>query len=143
MSEHADELLAEARKRLGELEEKAAGELDWGDKLDLEPGDSFHGRFRGESTGRGKDGGEFGLVLFWDHDGKHRFTFVTAALRAELDTVRANVGDEIVVVRGDDRAFEVHGEPRTMHRYAVATRPSDAPLPDESAPPDLDDGIPF
>jgi hypothetical protein len=143
MSEHADELLAEARQRLAELEEKQAGDVDWGEKLDLQPGASFRGRYRGETTGTSKDGGEFGLVLLWGPDGEHRFTFVTAALRSELDTVRPDVGDEIVVVRGDDRAFEVNGEPRTMHRYAVAARPSEAALPGDPPVQDPDEGAPF
>jgi hypothetical protein len=68
---------------------------------------------------------------------------MTAALRSELDTARPNVGDDVVIVRGDDRAFEVNGEPRTMHRYAVAARPSEGPLPEGPPAQDPDEGIPF
>jgi hypothetical protein len=89
----------------------------------------------------------FGL---WDQDGKPRFHYKNAALQDEIDAARPGVGDEIVIVRGEDREYEVDGETRRAYRYAVRCKPSSAPLPalpapesDRPAEQPRDDGIPF
>jgi hypothetical protein len=149
MGEHGD-LLEEARARLHELEEAAGDEL--GDRVELEPGEHFAGRYRGQLTMRTKDGDQVMVVGLWDASSRPRFMYRRTALAAELEETRPSIGDEIVIVRGDDRVWETaDGEPRRMYRYSVAVRPSTeappeaasaaAPAPPPSEP--VDDGIPF
>jgi hypothetical protein len=125
---NGNELLTEARLRLQELEKQQPDdEIDWGERIELEPGDSFVGRWRGDTTGRSKDGGTFTVYLFWDRDGSHRFMFSTTRLSWEIDDLKPTVGDEIAVVRGTDLPAQSGKNP--TQRYAVRTRPSSDPLP--------------
>jgi hypothetical protein len=147
MSGQDDDLLEEARARLRELEELGGDEL--GDRVELEPGDHFAGRYRGELTMRTKDGDQVAVVGLWGADARSRFMYRPTMLAAELEETRPNVGDRIVIVRGDDRVWETaDGEARRMHRYSVAVRPSTEPLRGAVTPPTPgeladDDGIPF
>ena len=132
MSDDADALLAEARQRLQELEAIEPDEL--GERVDLEPGGHFVGRWRGEATMRTKGGEAVSVYALWDQDGKPRFAYKHAALVAEIEENRPEIGDEIVIVRGEDREFEAQGEQRRMYRYAARVRPSSEPLPGQAAP---------
>jgi hypothetical protein len=138
---NTDDLLEQTRARLRELEEQSRDSEELGDRVELAPGDYFRGRYRGEATMRTKGGDEITVVAVWDGDGKNRFHYENAGLRAELDAARPDVGDEIVIVRGQDVEFEKDGETRTMHRFAVRTKPSADPLPGGTEKPDAD--IPF
>jgi hypothetical protein len=142
-----DVLLTEARLRLQELEKKQGDEIDWGERIELDPGDSFVGRWKGETEGRSKDGGTFTVYLFWDGDGKRRFMFETVRLGWEIRDLAPAVGDEVAVVRGTDLPAQSGRSP--TQRYAVRSRPCSDPLP-ETAQPDedgeqlaVDDDIPF
>jgi hypothetical protein len=88
---------------------------------------------------RTKEGEAILVFALWDTDGRHRFHYRNAALVTEIDASRPDVGDEIVIVRGEDVEFEKAGETRTMHRYAVRVKPSPDPLPggasDHDEPP--------
>lgn len=129
MSEHTDELLEQTRRRLQELESRQEDdEVDWGERIELEPGDSFVGRWKGETEGRTKDGGAFTVYLFWDRDGKRRFMFQTARLGWEIRDLVPAVGDEIAVVRGTDLPAQSGKNP--TQRYAVRARPCSDPLPE-------------
>jgi hypothetical protein len=128
-----DDLLNEARRRLQELEEAEGDEL--GDRVDLQPGEHFAGRYRGEVTMMTKDGDSVPVVGLWGEDGRARFHYKNASLVSELDDVRPSVGDALVIVRGEDREYESGGELRRMHRYSVATRPCSDPLPGSTTPP--------
>jgi hypothetical protein len=148
MSEHTDELLEQTRRRLQELESKQEDdEVDWGERIELDPGESFVGRWKGETEGRNKEGGTFIVYLFWDRDGKRRFMFQTARLGWEIRDLAPAVGDEIAVVRGADLPAQSGKNP--TQRYAVRARPSSDPLPktekaDESgAQLGADDEFPF
>jgi hypothetical protein len=136
-TEGTDDLLEQTRARLRELEEQSRDSDELGDRVELAPGDYFRGRYRGETTMRTKDGEEITVVALWDVGGKHRFHYQNAGLISELDAAKPDVGDEIVIVRGQDVAFEKGGETRTMHRYAVRTKPSAAPLPGGAEKPDI------
>jgi hypothetical protein len=144
----ADDLLERARERLRELEETAVDEL--GDRVELQPGEHFRGRWRADEVSmRTKNGETFSVYGLWDAEGKPRFHYRNAALADEIDSVRPNVGDEVLILRGEkDREFELDGETKKAHRYAVRCKPSTAPLPalpsgDQPAEPEPDDGIPF
>jgi len=147
----SDELLTEARLRLQELEQQQADdEIDWGERVELEPGDSFIGRWRGDAIGRSKEGGAFTVYLFWDREGEHRFMFQTTRLGWEIDDLKPAVGDEIAVVRGTDLPAQSGRNP--TQRYAVRARPCSDPLPGEAdvqrenegaAQLAVDDDIPF
>jgi hypothetical protein len=135
-----DELLAEARARLHELEEQGGESDELGERVELAPGDYFRGRFRGEAAMRTKEGDLITVVALWDNDDRPRFHYRNRSLADELELSRPTIGDEIVIVRGDDVEFEAQGEQRRMHRYSVAVRNSGAPLP--GAPSDSEK-IPF
>jgi hypothetical protein len=137
-----DDLLEQARARLRELEEQDTGD-ELGERVELGPGGYFRGRFRGEATMVNKEGERIPVVALWDVDGRHRFHYRNAGLVAELDASRPDVGDEIVIVRGEDVEFEAQGEQRRMHRYAVRVKPSSEPLPGAAAAQDEDDEFPF
>jgi hypothetical protein len=127
-----DDLLEQARERLRELEETAVDEL--GDRIELQPGQHFLGKWRTDEVSmRTKDGETFTVYGLWDVEGKPRFHYRNAALVVEIEANRPSVGDAIVIVRGEDREFEVDGEKRTVHRYAVRCRSSSIPLPALSA----------
>jgi hypothetical protein len=138
----ADELLEQARRRLDELEE-AADEL--GERIELAPGEHFLGRFRGAATMVNKEGETIEVVGFWDEQGRPRFHYRNAAIVAELDALAPlEIGAEIVLIRGEDHHFETKdGQPRTMHRYSMAARPSSQPLPGAESKPDDEDDVPF
>jgi hypothetical protein len=138
---NTDDLLEQARARLRELEEQDTGD-ELGERVALAPGDYFRGRFRGEATMVNKEGERIPVVALWDLDGRLLFHYRNASLVAELDASRPEIGDEIVIVRGEDVEFEAQGGQRTMHRYAVRVRPSTEPLPGEAAQ-DEDSEFPF
>jgi hypothetical protein len=142
MSTSSEDLLAQAQARLQELEQLGDGG-DLGDRVELESGEHFAGRFRGEATMHAKDGDSFPVIALWDEDGGLRFHYRNAALVEELLECDPAIGDELVIVRGQDYAFEVNGEPRTKHRYAVRIRPSPDPLPGRGEQPADDDEVPF
>jgi hypothetical protein len=143
----SDELLTEARLRLQELEKQQKDdEVDWGDRIELQPGDSFVGRWKGETEGHNKDGGTFTVYLLWDRDGKRRFMFQTTRLGWEIRDLAPAVGDEIAVVRGTDLLAQSGRSP--TQRYAVRSRPCSDPLPETPSETGgeqlaVDDDIPF
>jgi hypothetical protein len=141
----ADDLLKQARERLRELEETEPDEL--GQRVELAVGDYFQGRWRGEGTMKTKEGDTFPVYLLWDREGKARFHYRNAALVDEIDAAQPSIGDEIVIVRGEDREYEVEGETRRAYRYAAKVQPSSAPLPalapGGDQPALRDDDIPF
>jgi hypothetical protein len=139
---NTDDLLEQARARLRELEEQDSEGGELGDRVELAVGDYFRGRFRGEATMVNKEGERIAVVALWDVDGRLRFHYRNAGLVAELDASRPDVGDEIVIVRGEDVEFEAQGEQRRMHRYAVRVKSSTEPLPG-NATPDEDSEFPF
>jgi hypothetical protein len=127
-----DDLLNEARRRLEELEEVEGDEL--GDRVELQPGEHFAGRYRGPVTMMTKDGDSVPVVGLWGEDGRVRFHYKNASLVSELDEVMPDIGDKIVIVRGEDREYETGGELRRMHRYSVAKGRCSDPLPGARAP---------
>lgn len=144
---NTDELLEQTRRRLQELESRQEDdEVDWGERVELEPGDSFVGRWKGETEGRTKEGGAFTVYLFWGRDGKRRFMFQTARLGWEIRDLQPAIGDEVAVVRGSDLPAQSGKNP--TQRYAVRARPCSDPLPeaekaDESAQLAAGDEFPF
>jgi hypothetical protein len=139
---NTDDLLEQARTRLRELEEQDSEGGELGDRVELAPGDYFRGKYRGEVFMRTKEGDELPVVALLDLDGRNRFHYRNAGLVTELDTCRPEIGDEIVIVRGEDVEYESQGEQRRMHRYAVRVKPSSEPLPGPAASTE-DDEFPF
>jgi hypothetical protein len=129
-----DDLLGEAQARLREQEENSNEEL--GERVALERGEHFLGRWRGEITMHTKDGDSFPVYGLWDSEGQPRFHYRNAALADEIAECNPAIGDVIVIVRGEeDYEFEFEGESRTKHRYAVRTRSSSEPLPGKAEIP--------
>lgn len=138
-----DALLEQARARLRELEEQADTGDELGERITLEPGEHFLGRYRGEAEMRTRDGETITVFAFWDSNGGKRFHYQNAALVHEIDAAKPAIGDDVVLVRGEDREFEVQGEQRTMHRFAVRSRPNPNPPPGKVGQLDDDEGLPF
>jgi hypothetical protein len=136
-----DDLLAEARQRL-----EAASEGDeLGERVELRPGEHFHGRWRERVSMHTRDGDTIEVLGLWDDDGKARFHYENAALLEELADGEPGIGDEVVIIRGEDYSFEVAGETRTKYRYAIRWRPGSAPLPTTARENEAswDDDVPF
>jgi hypothetical protein len=138
-----EELIAAARSRLVEQEaEEQEASAELGESVDLAEKEVFTGRVRGYGKTWAKRDGERVQVevpLFWDTDGARRFMWPKTRLQWELDALRPDVGDEIVIIRGADIPSSSPAFSPTQ-RFAVRVRPCDKPLPDEPAG---DDGIPF
>jgi hypothetical protein len=122
----ADDLITQAKERA----EASPLPDGWGHRIQLDPGAHFTGRWRGETTDEAHDNRR--VFLFWDDDSQLCFSRFYAALGREIDSTKPNIGDTIVIVRGDDYT----GAQGTGYSFGVATGPNDDPLPD-------DDGIPF
>jgi hypothetical protein len=137
-----EELLSEARARLTEPEGQGGGEL--GDRVELDEGEHFLGRWRGTGVMNTRAGEQLEVFTLWDQDDRPRFHYRNTNLVEEIAAANPSIGDEIVIVRGNDVAFEKQGERRTMKRFAVRARPSTKPLPAGAQPSGaLDADIPF
>jgi hypothetical protein len=116
----SDDLLNRAR-------ESASEKLDdeWGYKVALEVGDSFLGRWRGETTHVG-DYGEDAVYLFWDRDGVECYVFGgRKMLDRRIRSAMPSQGDTIAIARIEDEV----ANGRTLHRFGVAIEPNHDPLP--------------
>jgi hypothetical protein len=132
-----DELVAKAKAAA----EALALPEGWGYRIVLEPGESFVGRWRGETADE-QNGGRR-VFLFWDSAGERCFSRTYAALAREIDRAAPQLGMTIAVFRGDDYA----SQQGTGYAYGVETEPNDAALPGgdllDTGEPPPDDGVPF
>jgi hypothetical protein len=143
MSTVSLDLVEQARARLRELERGDDEADELGERVELQPGDYFLGRWRSDAlVMRTRDGEAVPVFGLWDFDGRRRFHYKSAALVAEIDAFKPAVGDTVAIVRGQDVQFEKDGEQRRMHRYAVRVKPNSEPLPEGGAP-EGDDDVPF
>lgn len=111
---------------------------EWGDELELVEGEKFYGRFielaidpvteRPVVRALAREGSNW--------NGPPVFIRMRTVLQSELDRVRPQHGDYLVVGRGDDR----EGKANAYHVYAVAVAPCPDPMPENVA---VGDGIPF
>ncbi len=101
------DLVQKAKERLREIEETDTDEL--GEVVTLEVGDFFHGRYRGSATLTTKERDAVEVVALWDEDGDPRFAWPHAALVSELAEASPEIGDEIAIVRGEDKEYESRG----------------------------------
>jgi hypothetical protein len=135
MADENDDLLAEALKELRRLEQQAEETgAELGDEIELGVKEHFRGRVRGRTTVAVKDKrtGETRptvAFLFWDRHGAERFLWESADLVEKMDAAQWEMGDEIIIVRGNDRKFTFKGEPRRKKLYSVKVRPCPDPLP--------------
>jgi hypothetical protein len=141
-----DDLLAEARQALADQKDVNS---ELGDDMSPQPEQHFAGRWRGSGVMVTKERGTVGVYLVWDRDGKPGFLYQHAGLIAEVDAEQPQLGDEVLVLRGETREFEKDGETRRSFPYVLRRRPSSEPLP-EADPVELleggdkpDDDIPF
>jgi hypothetical protein len=141
MSDTFDELLAEARERLREQQEAGDANASLGDEMTPSPEKHFAGRWRGEGRMVTQDRGTVDVYLVWDRDGKPGFLYRHARLVQEVDAERPEVGDRVLVLRGETEEFEKDGEIRKVFPYALRREPCSDPLPEGAAVTDAD--IPF
>src|SRR5262249_22235628 len=102
---------------------------EWGYRLVLEVGESFLGRWRGETVdAKNTDdaGNPRRIFLLWDEHGERCFSRFYAALGREIDRAKPGTGDTIVIYRGDDYA----GAQGTGYTFGVEAESNNAPLPD-------------
>lgn len=133
MSAHHGELIARAKERA----EAPPTPEGWGYRVGLEPGDSFIGRWRGDTEDEENDNRP--VYLLWDEDDRACFSRTYAALAREIERVSPEIGCTIVIVRGPDYI----GQQGTGYSFGVETEPNDAPLPAGDAEPERDDAIPY
>lgn len=117
-----DDLLNRAR----ESEAEKPDNENWGDRVTLEVGEAFAGRWRGETIATGGDYGDQRLFLLWDADLQERYMRGHKALASKIDKASPSIGDSVVIYRGEDYVSS-NG---TGYSYGIATEPNDEPLPD-------------
>lgn len=116
----SDELVEQAKR---DAEDRAGG---WGMRIQLEVGEHWAGRYRGDTIASGGDYGDQTLFLFWDEGGYEVYMRGHASLVAKMAAAAPQLGDTVVVYRSDD--YQSAGG--TGYAYGVAREPNDAPLPD-------------
>jgi hypothetical protein len=99
----------------------------WGEAIELEPGESFVGRFRG----RERDSRGHPTYLFWSEAGELCFFWSAYRLEQGMRRERPAVGATVCIVRDTNYAtrFDDPGEP-TGKSYGVASEPNNEPLPE-------------
>lgn len=134
-----DELLEQARARLTEQQEAGDVNASLGEEMTPEPGGHLAGRWRGKGQMATKRG-TIDVYLVWNRDGAPGFLYQSARLVREVDAERPEVGDRVLVLRGETEEFEKDGETHQVFPYVLRREPCSDPLPDGTA---ADDGIPF
>ena len=123
-----DDLLNQARENASERPD-----ADWGERVTLEPGDSFLGRWRGQ-TSTASEYGEQPVYLLWDREGVERFLYGgRATLDRKIEQLAPGEGDEIAIYRESN---ETTDKGRTVHRYGVASQMTMEELPSGPKEPD-------
>jgi hypothetical protein len=111
----------------------------WGEEIDLAEGEKFYGRFIETAISPVTNREVVRACARTDEGwgGPPVFIRGRTVLLSELDRVRPQHGDYIVIARGDNR----EGANGPYHMYAVAVAPCPDPMPDSASDPDSD--IPF
>ena len=121
-AEGYDELVARANQSA----QSGGTPPHWGRKVELEVGETFCGRHRGEEAG-----GKSGAKLLWDLDGHEVFIWTNTALDREYMREQPSVGDSIAISRAENyrtKFDDADGEPSGLS-FGVAVGKNDAPLP--------------
>jgi hypothetical protein len=141
-----DELLREAEEALRERQEHEPN-VGIGDDMSPGAGEHLRARWRGDGEMATKERGVIPVYLVWDVDGRPGFVYQHSQLVQEVEAERPQVGDEVVIVRGEDRHFTTKGgEERTVFPYVLKRRECADPLPGATAElPEAasDEDIPF
>jgi hypothetical protein len=145
MTDTFEELLAAARKSLAEQQDGAGGNDELGEDQTPDENGYFAGRWRGEGQMTTRRGDAVRVFLVWDRAGAPGFLYAHARLVAEVDAERPQVGDDVVVLRGEDEHFEKDGQQRTIFPYVLRKQACGDPLPGPPAEAGggADDDIPF
>jgi hypothetical protein len=128
--EQAD-LLAQLSLEADEKLEASEPE-SWGEAIDLAEGEKFIGRYRGEAISPVTNREVYLLAAPAAGEKDVAKASVPVFIRgrtmlvSEMERVRPEPGDFIVIARGDDRAGKVND----YHWYAVAVAPCPEPLPE-------------
>jgi hypothetical protein len=123
----SDELRNRARENASTREDQ-----EWGERVTLDPGDDFEGRWRGETT-TPSEYGEQPVYLLWDRNGAERFLYGgRVTLDRKIRAANLVEGDSVFITRIEDD----FANGRTTHRYGVASEPNSDPLPSGPEEPD-------
>jgi hypothetical protein len=119
---------------------------EWGYRVQLGVGDSFTGRYRGETSDQASD--DRRVFLLWDDDGDPCWSRSYASLGREMERARPTIGDSIAIVRGEDYPTG-YGNPGQSYGLEVESCADLLPETEaarddgKSAGHDDDDGVPF
>jgi hypothetical protein len=109
---------------------------EWGEMLELAESEKFFGRYLGDAI---NPLSERTVRLLLTPDGSPTWYPDRTMLASEMERVRPQRGDNIVIARGDDG----EGKNGVYHRYAVVAAPCAKPLPELVAASGGDADIPF
>jgi hypothetical protein len=125
---------AKARAESGGVDES------WGERLELEEGETFVGRYRGSDV---DEKNSRTVWLFWDGAGELYWSRSYAALDREMDAASPAIGDRVAIHRGPNYATQYDDEDGPKGRaFGVVCESSDEPRPAGSTAP-ATSGIPF
>jgi hypothetical protein len=133
---HGDDLVARARKRA----ETSSTPSEFGYRVVLRELDHFVGRWRGETTDPDSEGRR--IYLLWDEGGNPCFSRDYVSLGREVDRVRPEPGDLVVIARGSDYLSQ---QGRRGFRFVLEKQSCDESLGATApwAAADVSDGIPY
>jgi hypothetical protein len=105
---------------------------DWGERLDLEPGDEWEGRWLGEVTAAPNEwrDREQRVFLLVEADGRRRHIYARSRLERKVDALVPQRGDNVAIFRDAD---EYGSGGRTIHAYGFALEANDTPIPEPPA----------
>lgn len=107
--------------------EEGPGGGEWGYRVTLEVGETFVGRYRGETVATGGDYGDQTLYLLWDKDGAKCYMRGHASLKRQFEEASPSIGATVGIARSKDYQS---GE-NTGYSYGVVADPNDDPLPED------------
>lgn len=96
----------------------------WGWRVALDPGDSFVGRWRGQTTDTDND--DRPIYLLWGENNEACFIRHYAALGRAIEAEQPEVGDRVAIHRGDD----YQSQNGTGYAFGIASEPCTEPIPD-------------
>ena len=124
-----DELIARAKERA----ETTPTPEEWGYRITLEEGESFVGRWRGQTVD--EDNSNRSIYLFWDESSEWCFSRSYASLDRELDREQPAIGATVVIYRGDNYKTQYDDEGEASGQsFGVTVEPNDDLLPGEPVP---------
>jgi hypothetical protein len=101
---------------------------EWGQRITLNEGDAFVGRWRGEAIDEDND--DRRVYLLWDEDGQPCYHRSYAALDREIDRIQPQPGETVAIARSNDYRTQYDAEGETSGQsYGAEKEPNADPPP--------------